>query len=96
MTWIKTITFDDADERLRTLMTDMRRLYPIEYAGGVDAAGDGDDDNEGIVASHTLIPEAMYHIFSGFGVLLAPELPLERRQHEMIATVVSAVNSCHY
>ena len=29
-------------------------------------------------------------------VLLSPQLPLSRRQHEMIATVVSAQNSCFY
>ena len=29
-------------------------------------------------------------------VLLSPELPLTRRQHEMIATVVSALNGCFY
>jgi AhpD family alkylhydroperoxidase len=27
---------------------------------------------------------------------MAPELPLHRRQHEMIATVVSVTNRCHY
>jgi AhpD family alkylhydroperoxidase len=27
---------------------------------------------------------------------MAPELPLQRRQHEMIATVVSLTNRCHY
>jgi len=30
------------------------------------------------------------------GVALSPELPLQRRQHEMIATVVSAANRCFY
>jgi hypothetical protein len=33
---------------------------------------------------------------SAYGVLLSPELPLARRQHEMIATVVSALNRCFY
>jgi len=28
--------------------------------------------------------------------LMSPELPLERRQHEMIATMVSLTNRCHY
>jgi uncharacterized peroxidase-related enzyme len=27
---------------------------------------------------------------------MAPDLPLNRRQHEMIATVVSATNRCYY
>ena len=52
--------------------------------------------HEGIVGSHSLIPDAMYHAFSAFGVLMSPDLPLTRRQHEMITTVVSAVNRCQY
>jgi hypothetical protein len=43
-----------------------------------------------------LIPEALFHAFSTYGVLLSPELPLRRAQHEMIATTVSATNRCHY
>ncbi len=31
-----------------------------------------------------------------FGALMSPELPLTRRQHEMITTVVSVANRCHY
>jgi len=27
---------------------------------------------------------------------MSPELPLSRRQHEMITTVVSAINRCQY
>jgi len=27
---------------------------------------------------------------------MAPDLPLQRRQHEMIATMVSVTNKCHY
>jgi hypothetical protein len=27
---------------------------------------------------------------------LSPELPLKRHQHEMIATMVSVTNRCHY
>jgi len=29
-------------------------------------------------------------------VLMSPDLPLTRRQHEMITTVVSVTNRCHY
>ena len=54
------------------------------------------DQAQGIVASHTLIPEALYHAFATFGALMSPDLPLERRQHEMIATMVSLTNRCHY
>jgi hypothetical protein len=53
-------------------------------------------DLPGIVASHTLIPDALYHAFSTFGALMNPDLPLARRQHEMITTVVSVTNRCRY
>ena len=39
---------------------------------------------------------ALYHAFATFGVLMSPELPLTRAQHEMITTRVSALNRCHY
>jgi hypothetical protein len=52
--------------------------------------------NDSIVLSHSLIPNAMKHFFAGFGALLDPALPLSRRQHEMIATTVSALNQCFY
>jgi alkylhydroperoxidase family enzyme len=92
MTWIKTIPFSESDGKLREAVEAERALYPSEYAvptGVTDEAG-------GIVASHSLIPDALYHAFATFGVLMSPELPLSRRQHEMITTVVSATNGCHY
>jgi len=49
-----------------------------------------------IVASHSLIPDALYHAFATFGSLMSTDLPLTRRQHEMITTVVSVSNRCHY
>ena len=94
MTWIKTVPFDEADESLRRAMEAQRGLYPEEYATPVHPTPDG--ESSGIVASHSLIPEALYHAFSTFGVLMSPELPLTRRQHEMITTVVSVLNRCHY
>ncbi len=94
MTWIKTVPFEEADERLREAMEAQRGLYPEEYATPVHPTPDG--GSSGIVASHSLIPEALYHAFATFGVLMSPELPLTRRQHEMITTVVSVVNRCHY
>ena len=93
MTWIKTVPYDEADERLRHAMKAQRELYPEEYATPVhpDASG-----ASSIVGSHTLIPDALYHAFSTFGALMSPDLPLERRQHEMIATMVSVTNRCVY
>jgi hypothetical protein len=94
MTWIKTVRMDE-DERVKHAMESQRKLYPIEYAtpvASVDSAGDA----AGITAAHTLLPDALYHSFSTFGVLLSPDLPLTRDQHEMIATMVSVTNRCHY
>jgi hypothetical protein len=71
--WIKTVKPEDADDKFRALMEAQRSLYPPEYASPVPAV-DG-DDAPGIVASHSLIPEAMYHAFSTFGALMSPELP---------------------
>jgi hypothetical protein len=93
LAWIKTIPPEDADERLRKALDDQRALYPREYAEPVQALDEG---RPGIVASHTLIPDALYHAFATYGSLLSPDLPLERRQHEMIATMVSITNGCHY
>ena len=94
MAWIKTVPFDEADEMLRRALEAQRGLYPAEYAVPVHPTPDG--ESSGIVASHSLIPEALYHAFATFGVLMSEELPLSRARHEMIATVVSAVNRCHY
>ena len=93
MAWIKTVPPEESDERLRKALADQRILYPREYAEPVKALDEG---LPGIVASHTLIPDALYHAFATFGSLMAPDLPLERRQHEMIATMVSLTNRCHY
>ncbi len=92
MTWITVIPFD-ADERLQRAREAQQRLYPIEYATPThpDHA-----QTDGIVASHSLIPDALHHAFAAFGALMSPDLPLTRRQHEMITTVVSAVNRCQY
>ena len=67
-----------------------RRLYPREYARRPE------DGRPSVMETHALIPEALRHAFATFGVLMAPELRLSRAQHEMIATVVSAANRCHY
>jgi hypothetical protein len=91
--WIKTVPLDAADERLVKALADQRSLYPKEYTEPVMALDAG---LPGIVASHTLLPETLYHAFGTFGSLMAPDLPLERRQHEMIATIVSVTNRCHY
>jgi hypothetical protein len=93
MTWIKTISIDDDDE-VRAAVEAQRELYPGEYSVPVHPTADGQASQ--IVASHSLIPQALHHSFATFGVLMSPDLPLTRRQHEMITTVVSVINRCHY
>ena len=73
---------------MRRAVEAQRELYPVEYATPVHPTADG--ESAGIVASHSLIPDALYHAFATFGTLMSPDLPLSRRQHEMIATVVSS------
>ena len=93
MTWIKTVPLSEADERLKRALEAQRELYPVEYATPVHPTDDG---TAGIVASHSLIPDALFHAFATFGVLMSPDLPLTRRQHELITTVVSVNNRCFY
>ena len=94
MTWIKTIGPDEADGPLKEAMVAQRALYPKEYAGPPTQPASAGEN--GIIASHSLIPAALEHAFSTFGALMSPDLPLERRHHEMIATVVSVTNRCRY
>ena len=93
MTWIKTLRMDE-DERVKKAIEDERKLYPAEYRTPAPAVDRG--EAESITASHSLIPDALFHAFSAYGAMLSPDLPLKRRQHEMIATVVSVANRCHY
>jgi hypothetical protein len=93
MTWITTVSMDD-DERVKNAMLAQRAVYPIEYATPVHPENNGQSSS--IVASHSLIPDALFHAFSTFGALMSPDLPLQRHQHEMIATMVSVTNRCVY
>ncbi len=93
MTWIRTIPLSEASEKLRNAMENQKLLYPKEYAMPVHPAEGGGAQ---IVESHSLIPDALYHAFATFGSLMSLELPLSRRQHEMITTVVSVTNRCVY
>ena len=93
MTWIRTIPLAEAGERLKQALEAQKLLYPKEYAQPMHGPG---DEDSGIVASHSLIPEALKYAFSTFGSLMSPDLPLTRRHHEMIATMVSVTNRCVY
>ena len=73
MTWIKTLRMDE-DERVKKAIEDERKLYPAEYRTPAPAVDRG--EAESITASHSLIPDALFHSFSAFGAMLSPDLPL--------------------
>lgn len=93
MTWIETHDPNADDGAVKEAHLRQRALYPTEYAIPTQPANSGAG---GIVASHSLLPDTLYHAFATLGTLLRPDLPLERRHHEMIATVVSVTNRCRY
>lgn len=93
MTWIKTVSTLE-DEKVRQAAEGQRDLYPIEYATPVHPTAEG--DTSGIVSSHSLLPDVLFHAFATYGSLMSPALPLKRHQHEMIATMVSVTNRCFY
>ena len=96
--WVKTIPPQDADPALKRALDALETMYPPEYAQPIDAFCETERaaDGGGIVLSHSLIPGALYHAFATFRALMSPDLPLTRRQHEMITTVVSVTNRCVY
>ena len=69
MTRIKTIPSAEADDRLREARDAQHKLYPPEYDAPVLGI---DSDVAGIVAAHSLIPDALYHAFATFGALMSP------------------------
>ncbi len=93
MTWIRTVSLTEADDKLLKAIEGEKAFYPKEYATPVHPDQSGASS---IVGSHTLIPDALFHAFATFGSLMSPELPLSRAQHEMIATMVSVTNRCVY
>jgi hypothetical protein len=98
MTWIKTEPPTPANAPLMAALAQQAALYPPEYQPehrGLCRLSDS-VQNDSIVQAHSLIPQALAHAFATFGVLMSPDLPLSRRQHEMIATTVSALNRCVY
>jgi hypothetical protein len=96
MTWIKTVPVEQADAKLRQVYEAIYALYPGEYRQPVASLVRPDGGSDSITAAHSLIPDAMQHMMSGLGALLQPNLPLTRRQQEMIASVVSVQNRCFY
>ncbi len=97
MTWIRVDRPGPGNPELAAALAEGTQDYPPEYGpSGENERLPDAVRADSIVMAHSLIPDALRHIFAGYGALLDPALPLSRRQHEMIATTVSALNRCFY
>jgi hypothetical protein len=93
MAWIETPTSDEATRVLGKL----RALLPGVYTDPKSAQNLPESvASESIVRSHALLPQVMEPIFLAHARLMDPALPLSRREHELIAATVSALNDCFY
>lgn len=91
MAWVKRRQDAEVDAAVRTA----RSGYPPEY-GKPDALVPPEVRADSIVTTHSLLPKVLAPLFVALREMFDPALPLTRRQHEMIATVVSAANDCFY
>ncbi len=98
MTWIKTIPMAEATPELGQAIEGQMHMYPPEYMTPVESLTTHENEGNGpaIIMAHSLLPQTLYHTFASYGTLLSPDLPLSRKQHEMIAATVSSLNACHY
>ena len=96
MTWIRIVPPAQADGELKKIYETLHGMYPAEYHTDNETLRRPDGSLDSIVAAHSLLPTAMLHTFSTHAALIAPDMPLTRRQQEMISTVVSALNRCVY
>lgn len=94
MTWIRT----NHDAAVAQAVQAAMRAYPSEYGAASREKRNVHEraQRDSIVMAHSLIPDALAGIFSGYGAMLHPDLPLSRAQQEMIAVVVSVINDCFY
>ena len=81
MAFIKYITYDEASEELRALY---------------DKYGGKNKIPANIVRIAGFNPKAMEAHLDFYRAIMFSKSPLSRDQREMIAVVVSAINSCHY
>ena len=81
MTWIKRSLPHENPDVARRLEV-LNEAFPSEYDQAKrhlrHSPAIVNDDS--IMLSHSLIPDAMEHMFRGYAAMLAPDLPLSRRQ----------------
>lgn len=96
MARIRTIQPQAATGALRAVYDRLGPQFPPEYARAAPADAAAGLNPDGVVSAHSLLPTVMEPIFQALVALMSPDLPLTRRQHEMVNTVVSQVNRCQY
>ncbi|MGC4047410.1 MAG: peroxidase-related enzyme [Armatimonas sp.] len=96
MTWIETVAPSEETPELNHALQTVRGQLPITYARRDLWEQPQAVLNDSIVLAHSLIPLAAEHALATWGALCQPDLPLSRREQEIIATVVSAANECFY
>lgn len=96
MPWIRVIPPTQATDDLKRTYDKLLPLFPAEYARPVPALSRPTQPQDSVLSLHSLLPKVMEPIFTALAELMSPDLPLTRRQHEMINTVVSSINRCHY
>lgn len=98
MTWIETAQPGPDRPALAAAFQRALASYPAEYSPAARGLRQLPPEvaDDSIVLAPSLIPPALEGFFAGYGALLDPSLPLTRREHELIASVVSATNACFY
>lgn len=96
MTWIK-VKLPHEDPGVAKAMGKVLTVHPKEYTSP-DARERFPPlvRDDSIVRAHSLFADVLESLFTAYGLLLGPDKPLSRRQHEMIATTVSSLNRCFY
>jgi hypothetical protein len=93
--WIK-LADPSADPALAEALAHVWPRHPKEYADTPDARLPLLVREESIVRTHGLFPDVLRSFFTAYAAVLGPDKPLSRRQHEMIAATVSALNRCFF
>lgn len=98
MAWIETRPPTAQNPEVAAALREVRAKLPAEYSPAQQAKMQVPEAvaKESIVLAHSLIPDAMKHAVALMTASFDPSLPLSRREHELVAAVVSSVNGCFY
>lgn len=98
MTWIEIHAPSSQRPALLDAVQSAMAGYPTEYSPAQQQQARWPESvrRDSIVIAHSLAPKVLQHVFTAYREMLSPDLPLSRRQHEMIAATVSILNDCHY